>query len=170
MLSYQTENLLLGKAGGGGGSWPLADCTSADSERSAITRGTERLFPLSLARPAPAPAATPMSPAAAPSADAEGALPDTIMEFFSFCCCCRKCSILADTVLLLRSREWKEFHRRIGSIGPGLLPHIPPALHVAVAGTVPLLKPPISDLYCRCCISSCVECLCIVYFNFIFDL
>jgi hypothetical protein len=135
-----------------------------------MTRGTDRLLPLSLASPAPAPAATPISPAAAPSADADGALPDTMMEFFSFCWCCRKCSILAETVLLLRSREWKEFHRLIGSTGPCLLPHIAPALHMPAAGTVPLLKPLISDLYCRCCVSSCAECLCIVNFNFIFDL
>jgi hypothetical protein len=91
------------------------------------------------------------------------------MEFFNFCCCCRKCSTVADIVLLLRSREWKEFHRRIGSTGPGLLVlHMPPTLHEAVVGTVPLLKPPISDLYSRCCISSCVECLCISWnVNFI---
>lgn len=127
-----------------------------------MTLGTGRVLPRSLARPAPA--VTPIKPAAAPSAEAEGALLDTRIEFFSFCCCCRKCSTLADTVLLRRSREWKEFQRLMGSSGPGLLGHTTPTLQGPVVGTVPLLKPPISDLYWRCCISNCVECLCIFLF------
>jgi hypothetical protein len=51
-----------------------------------MTRGIHLPLPLSPASATPAPAATPINPAAAPIAEAEGALPDdTKMEFFNFC-------------------------------------------------------------------------------------